>query len=386
MPDSTDASSRRFSSNRTSPDHSLADRSSTDSSSSEDSSSDRIRPSTGPENTLYVDTVGAVVRREHSHFVVDHHTEDSTERACSVPLPEVDTIALVGKVHCTTPAIRFCLQEEVQVVLLSYHGKVKGRLHGAHPASVDVRLGQYEAQSEAARRRSLARRFVGAKIHNMRRRLRRAARKRPSETLDEATQALHKYAQRLSSADTLDGIVGTEGVATKAYFSVWPDLITRTEPELQFTTRTRRPPESAVDALLGFTYSLLQNDVEAACIIAGLDPHLGLLHRPRPHAPTAVLDLMEAFRPAVADSVVLTLLNRGRIDPFDFEPRDGGIYLTKDGRTKVYKAYGQRRADTIAPPGRDQPLPYYRVMELQARRLARALTEEEASYSPFRQP
>lgn len=348
------------------------------------SSSDRIRPSTGPEKTLYVDTTGAVVRREHNHFVVDHHTEEGTERACTMPLPEVDTIALVGNVHCTTDALRLCLQEDVQVVLLSYYGQVKGRLRGSHPADVNVRLAQYAAQTEPARRQALARQFVGAKLHNMRRRLRRTARRRPTEGLSEATRALHRYVRKLSAADSLDAIIGVEGIATKAYFSAWPDLITRREPELQFTSRTRRPPESAVDALLGFTYSLLQNDVEAGCIIAGLDSHLGLLHRPRPHAPSAVLDLMEAFRPAVADSVVLGLLNRGRIDPDDFEARDGGIYLTKSGRKKVYRAYGQRRADTISPPGREQPLPYYRAMELQARRLARALTEEDASYSPFR--
>lgn len=350
------------------------------------SPSDRIRPSAGAKKTLYVDTTGAVVRREHNHFVVDHHTEEGTERAGSIPLPEVDTIALVGKVHCTTPALRFCLQEEVQVVLLSYYGKVKGRLHGSHPSNVNVRLGQYEAHSEPTRRCALARQFVSAKLHNMRRRLRRTARRRPTEALSDATQALHRYARRLASADSLDAIVGVEGVGTKAYFSAWSDLITREEPELQLKIRTRRPPESAVDALLGFTYSLLQNDVEAACVIAGLDPHLGLLHRPQPHAPTAVLDLMEAFRPAVADSVVLGLLNRRGIAPSDFEARDGGIYLTEEGRKKVYRAYGQRRADTIAPPGREQPLPYYRAMELQARRLARALTEEDVSYSPFRQP
>jgi len=346
----------------------------------------RVRPGAGPEHTLYVDTVGAVVRRERQHFVVEHHTDEGTERACTVPLPQVDTIALVGRVHCTTPALRFCLEKDRQVVFLSRHGKVKGRLHGSHPAGVGVRLGQYEAQSEPARRRALARMFVGAKLHNMRRRVRRASRRRSGKKIGEAADRLDRYARKLSSADTLDAVIGVEGIATKAYFSAWPDLIVRSDRAFQFSRRTRRPPESAVDALLGFTYSLLQNDVEAACTIAGLDPHLGLLHRPRPHAPTAVLDLMEAFRPVVADSVVLSLLNRERICPSDFEERKGGIYLTKDGRGKVYRAYGRRRADTIAPPGREQPLPYFRVFELQARRLARTLTEDSATYVPFRQP
>ena len=342
-----------------------------------------VRPSRGPENTLYVDTCGAVVRRENRHFVVDAHTEDGTERLLSVPRPEVDTIALVGKVHCTSAALRFCLEEEVQVVLLSYHGKVKGRLHGTHPANVDVRLGQYAAQQDRERRVAMARMFVGAKIHNMRRRLRRTHKRRPEEALDTATRRLHDLAGRLSAADSVETILGVEGAATKAYFAGWPALITRSDPFFQFEGRTRRPPEDAVNALLGFTYSLLENDVHAGCVLAGLDPHLGLLHRPRDHAPTAVLDLMEAFRPVVADSVVLSLVNRQTVDPGDFKRQDGGVYLNEDGRTKVYRAYGRRRAEDAVPPGRDTALPYYRIFELQARRLSQALSDGE-TYRPFR--
>jgi len=342
-----------------------------------------VRPSTGPENTLYVDTCGAVVRREKNHFVVEAHTEEGTERLLSVPRPEVDTLALVGKVHCTMPALRFCLREEVQVVLLSYYGKVKGRLHGTHPANVDVRLGQYAAQQDEERRAALARTFVGAKIHNMRRRLHRTHQRRAQDALDSAIRRLHDLAERLSAARTVEAVLGVEGAATKAYFAAWPALITRPERVFEFRGRSRRPPEDPVNALLGFTYSLLENDVHAGCVLAGLDPHLGLLHRPRAHAPTAVLDLMEAFRPVVADSVVLSLLNRETIDPGDFESRDGGVYLTEDGRTKVYQAYGRRRSEEATPPGRDTALPYYRVFELQARRLSRALSEE-GTYRPFR--
>ena len=88
---------------------------------------------------------------------------------------------------------------------------------------------------------------------------------------------------------------GLEGAATRAYFKVWPALIQRDEPAFRFDTRERRPPGDAVNALLGFTYALLQKDVRAGCAAAGLDPSLGLLHSPRPNAPAAVLDLMEPF-------------------------------------------------------------------------------------------
>ena len=189
--------------------------------------------------------------------------------------------------------------------------------------------------------------------------------------------------RRHMRADSLDLLRGLEGAATRAYFKAWPALIQRDEPAFCFDTRDRRPPGDAVNALLGFTYALLQKDVRAGCAAAGLDPSLGLLHSPRPNMPAAVLDPMEPFRPALADSVVLSLLNRRAVGPGHFEKRDGGTYLNKAGRTAVYKAYGRRRTDTVTPPDYDRALPYVRVLELQARRLARALTKGTA-FTAFR--
>ena len=349
------------------------------------SSPESIRPSAGVCRTLYVDTIGAVVRRRQSHFVVDRHTDNGTERITSVPTAEVDAVALVGRVHCTMPALRLCLREGIPVVFLSRYGKVKGYLAPPHPtAHVAIRRAQHAAQHDTERRGAVARSIVGAKLHNMAHRLQRTQRRRPSNEVAMAIENIDRLACRVFRADTLDVLLGLEGAATNAYFSAWPDLIQRPEPALQFTRRTRRPSRSAVDALLGFTYSLLQKDVHAACVIAGLDPSLGLLHESRPYAPSAVLDLMEAFRPVVADSVVLALLNRGTVQPDHFETRDGGVFLKKEGRIRVYRAYGRRRADAVTVPGSETSLPYYRVFEHQARQLARALTGHAETYRAFR--
>ena len=343
-----------------------------------------VRPSAGAKRTLYVDTPGAVVRKRKNHFLVDAHTNDGTERLATVPIPEIDTLALVGRVHCTMPALRLCLREGIRVVLLSRYGKVKGHLAPADPANVDIRLAQYAVQHNDAQRLNLARAFIGAKVHNMAHRLQRRQQRQPSATLDAAVRSIYSIQRRLTAATTSEQLLGLEGAATRAYFSAWPDLLLSPDPAFRFPKRTRRPPQDAVNALLSFTYSLLQKDVEAACVIAGLDTQLGLLHRPRTGTPSAVLDLMEAFRPVVADSVVLALVNRGQVHATHFEPTNGGIYLTEAGRKIVYKAYGQRRGDTVTLPGMDRALPYYRAFEAQARRLARVLNDPQVRYRAFR--
>ena len=344
---------------------------------STDTSSRPVRASARSSRTLYVDTTGAVVRKQRGRLVIELSTDDGRQTLRSVPALEVDTLVLVGYVHCTTPTLRFCLRQDIEVVLLSRHGKAKGRLIPPDTGKVQVRMAQYALQRDAAQRLQLGRRFVAAKLHNMARRLRRRTYERPHPDVGAALHSITRLERRLPHMKDADELNGLEGAATRAYFTAWPALILREEPTFHFERRTRRPPQDAVNALLGFTYSLLQKDMHAACLIAGLDPRLGLLHRPRPGCPAAVLDLMEAFRPLVADSVVLALINRHTVAPSQFEERDGGIYLNEAGRKHVYRAYGRRRAETVTPPGMSQSLPYYRVFEVQARRLARALTEEQ---------
>jgi len=367
------------------PDTSSASNTASNTASDSDPSVPTVHVGPGIQRTVYVNTTGAVVRRRDRHLVVDEHTDDGgTKRLCSIPLPEVDALALAGTVHCTMPALRLCLQAGVRVVLLSRHGTVRGYLEAPSAPRVDVRMAQYAVQHAPDRRRMLARAFVGAKLHNMSHRLKRALQRDPAPELRTAHGTVERFARRVPTASSDEALLGLEGAATATYFSMWSRLIRQDDPTFAFKRRTRRPPESAVDALLGFTYRLLQNDIQAACLVAGLDPHLGVLHRPRRNTPAAVLDLMEPFRPVVADSVVLALINRQRIQPDHFEARDGGIFLNGEGRKRVYKAYGQRRAATVTPPGRDQPMPYHRVFELQARRLQRALCTHDAPYRAFR--
>jgi CRISPR-associated protein Cas1 len=74
-----------------------------------------------------------------------------------------------------------------------------------------------------------------------------------------------------------------------------------------------------VNALLSFLYALLSSDCQAACEGVGLDPQFGFLHVVRPGRPALALDLMEEFRPVLADRLALNLINRKQIRSEHFE-------------------------------------------------------------------
>ena len=110
---------------------------------------------------------------------------------------------------------------------------------------------------------------------------------------------------------------------------------------------------------------------------------MGFYHQPRFGRPALALDLMEEFRPLIADSVALTLINTRAIAPGDFVRAGEAVNLTAEGRKRFFGAYEQRLNATIVHPVFDYQVSYRRAIELQARLLAKTLTGETEQYVPF---
>ena len=118
--------------------------------------------------------------------------------------------------------------------------------------------------------------------------------------------------------------VGCEGDAAHIYFSVFDHLIVAQKEDFSFQERNRRPPLDNVNALLSFIYTLLVHDIRSALETVGLDPAVGFLHRDRPGRPSLALDLMEEFRPFLADRLALSLINRQQVQGKGFRSRTPG--------------------------------------------------------------
>jgi CRISPR-associated protein Cas1 len=112
----------------------------------------------------------------------------------------------------------------------------------------------------------------------------------------------------------------------------------------------------------------------------GLDPYRGFYHQPRYGRPALALDLMEPFRPLIADSAVLQAINNGEIKPTDFITAGGAVALTGDGRKRFISAFERRMGHEITHPLFGYRVSYRRLLELQCRLLARHLLGEIPEY------
>ena len=201
-----------------------------------------------------------------------------------------------------------------------------------------------------------------------------------------ALGSIQNEAKLALRAETMEQLLGHEGAGSRTYFESLPDMVKGPREILArfaFDSRTRRPPRDRMNALLSFLYSMLARELTHVAWTVGLDPYLGFLHAPRYGRPALALDLMEPFRPLVADSVALTLINNGELQPADFVERMGAVNLTREGRAKVLLAVERRLAHEVTHPAFGYRISYRRVFEVEARLLSRHLLGELPSYEPL---
>jgi len=335
-------------------------------------------------NVLYVLLQGAVLHVEHDTVRV----EIDRETRLRAPLMRLSGIVVFGRVTVTPFLIQRCAEDGRSLVWLDRNGRFKARVEGPTRGNVLLRRAQHLALSDTERTWRIARQIVAAKIQNSRQSLLRSARdsggKADRAALETAAERLAGILRRLRTCADLDAIRGNEGEAARTYFGAFGYMVRGDRPSFTPDGRTRRPPRDRTNAMLSFLYALVGSECSSALEGAGLDPQVGYLHRLRPGRPALALDLMEEFRPILADRLVLTLVNRRQLSAEDFETTPGGaVRLTEDGRRAVITAYQKRKEEEIQHRALKQKLPMGLAPHVQARLLARHLRGDLKDYPPF---
>lgn len=335
------------------------------------------------QNTLYLTTDGAYVSRDHLtlKIEVDH------ELKLAVPIHHLESVCVFGQVSFTPQALELCWEHGVSVNYFSQNGWFMGRWEGVPNSSVVLRRAQHRAADDEQATNLLARQFVAGKIQNSRQSLLRSAREsddaEEQERLQSRAADLATMLRWLEQSVSIDEVRGLEGQSANLYFSVFALHLRQQRDEFAFCTRSRRPPRDFINCLLSFLYALVRHDCIAALTATGLDPFVGYLHALRPNRPALALDLMEEFRPLLADRLAITLINRRQVTPKDFVTRDGGaVEFTQAGRKAVITAYQTRKQEAVRHPLLDQEFRIGQLMLVQSRILARHLRGDLPEYVP----
>ena len=335
-------------------------------------------------NTLFVTTQGAYLAKEGETIVV----KVEREIRLRLPVHTIGGIVCFGNVSCSPFLMGFCAENGVGISFLTEHGRFLARVQGPVSGNVLLRREQYRRADDPQVSADVARAVLTGKIANSRTVLQRALRdhtdKMAADEVAFAVKRLGNHLDLLNQDQPLDALRGCEGDAAHIYFSVFDHLIVAQKETFSFQERNRRPPMDKVNALLSFIYTLLVHDIRSALETVGLDPAVGFLHRDRPGRPSLALDLMEEFRPFLADRLVLSLINRQQVQAKGFQKSDSGaVPMTDETRKTLLVAYQERKQEEMMHPFLDEKVSIGLMFHTQALLMARYLRGDLDGYPPF---
>lgn len=339
----------------------------------------RILPARDDALPLYVQLQGARIGKSGEVFEV----RSKNEKVGEARIFETSHVAIFGNVQVSTQALQEMCVRGIPLTLFTTGGWYYGSATGMAHKNVELRIAQHAATSDPEKRLALAREMITAKIDNCRTLLMRNHQNLPDKTSAE----LKRYSDTAKDIKETSSLLGIEGMAARTYFAAFEGMLKNNSGELwpfDFNGRNRRPPLDPVNALLSYAYAMLVKDIAVTLFAVGFDPYLGFYHTLRYGRPSLALDLMEEFRPIVADSVVIWVINNRVLTTDDFVKRGKAVALKTDARKKFIASYERRLDALITHPVFGYRISYRRVLEVQARLLGRYLTGEIDGYPSFR--
>lgn len=332
-------------------------------------------------NTLFISREGAWLFKDGDTVCV----KLDGSIALRIPLHNLDGIVVLGWDIGMSPALMgACAKTGVTVSFCNPHGGLLAGVTGFTRGNVLLRREQYRIADNELQSVKITREMIAAKIMNCRTVLMRAQRERGIEELKKTCALLAGIVEKVRVAITREELLGLEGFAADSYFSSFRFCQTISSEKMLFTTRSRRPPLDPVNALLSFLYSMLAHDIRSALESCGLDAAVGFLHRDRPGRPGLALDLMEEFRPMLADRLAISLINRKQITENDFEYQPAGaVFLKDESRKIVLTAWQERKWEEITHPLLEEKMTVGLLPFIQSRLLVRHLRGDLDSYPPF---
>ena len=300
-------------------------------------------------------------------------SDDNGATLQNVPLANVESLSLLGSVQISTQAMQTLADRGIPVALLSAAGRMIALVDPLDSVSADTRRNQVRQFDQPEPCLTLARALIAAKIRNQRTQLLRNYEFLPARV----SESLADEAKAAAEAGSLESLRGHEGQAAAIYFEHFPGMLPDEFAKLFETNgRQRRPAPDPVNSCLSMAYSMLTHECTAALRTARLEPSIGAFHVSRPGRPALALDLMEPFRPLIADSLTITAFQKGELRAGHFQQTAAGCLFSEPGRKAFFTAYGRRMSDEITHPVFGYKLSYRRMLILHARMIAAWLNSE----------
>ncbi len=299
---------------------------------------------------LVINSYGAYLKKKNNCFEIKND-----DKKFEVSANKVDSILIATSAYLSTDAIKFAVDNNIDIVFLDHFGDPYGRVwHSKLGSTTLIRRRQLELYN-TIKGLSMAKRWVSQKIDNHIEFLKslKRARKKNVDELQGTIEKLKIFKKEIEDlTGTLDekrqNFLGIEGMASRIYFQAISSVM---PPKYMFNGRSRNPAKDEFNCMLNYGYGVLYSMVEKACIISGLDPYIGFLHTDNYNKKSFVFDIIENFRIFV-DKTVVHLFTKKQVKDKYFDKIPNGLSLNKEGKAVLITALNETFESKVKYKGR----------------------------------
>jgi CRISP-associated protein Cas1 len=325
--------------------------------------------------SLYITENGLFLKKRSNRIVVRRGKEIVQE----IPFLDLKRIVIFGHTQVSTQLLKSLSEKGVDVAFLTANGRFKFRIVSETSKNIYLRMAQHDRHRDQAFKLHLGRILVRSKIRNQRGLLLRSRRNRPDIFLDNEITALGKWGKMVDTKETVEKIMGLEGMASKTYFQAYGKLL---KNEFKFTNRAYHPPPDPVNALLSFGYMLLYNELNSLIEACGFDPFLGFLHSPRYGRSSLATDLIEELRSPVIDRLTLYLINKNVIKLNQFNPEGNGVRMDDKARNGYLRNYEKFMTASFIDARTRKRMYFRKIIKDRIQKLENCLLDN-SEYQPY---
>ncbi|RZD18541.1 MAG: CRISPR-associated endonuclease Cas1 [Candidatus Acididesulfobacter diazotrophicus] len=300
---------------------------------------------------LIINTYGSYLQKNGECFKVK-----KDDQIFEVSVKKVSSILITTAAYITTDSIKLAIDNNIDIIFLDDFGDPFGRIwHPKLGSTTLIRRRQLEISS-TQEGLNIVKKWIKTKFDNQINLLvsLRNTRTKKSKEITYCIEQLKNIEKKFDEIDGLiseirDTIMGIEGLGAKIYFNCISFLM---PDRYKFKERSRNPAKDEFNALLNYSYGILYSKIEKACIIAGLDPYVGILHTDHYNKKSMVFDIIENYR-IWADEIVINLFAGRKVKQEHFNKLKNGLTLNKEGKAVLIDAYTNFMDESIRYKGRN---------------------------------
>ena len=303
---------------------------------------------------------------------------ENEEKRHHIPVEVVDQINFYSNITISSQVFRTLNEKNIKASFFDKYGNLVGSYTPEKSCGdAKILLKQCDLYN-GEQRLIVGKKMEKAAIHNMRANVRYYNKRKD---LEEYVLSLDACIEEIGVCNSVEELLLVEARARGKYYDAFNRMIE--SEDFRFITRTKRPPEDELNAMISFGNTLLYNLFLQFIWKTALDSRIGVIHATGRRNHSLNLDFADIFKPIVVDRVIFTLVNCHQIKAGEhFEKKEqGGVYLSKEGKKIFIEEFNEKMSTKMVIKGKEYT--YKKLMQKEVADFLKMVSSGE-KYNPYK--